>query len=144
MPESSSVEKDMDPVNIKMSMSQQCVLVAMQTNGTLGCIRKNIASRSRKGKKEDPENYQPGRFTSIPGKVMESLILEAISIYMDDKKVIGTSQHGFTKGKLRKCGLDEWIVKWIENWLNGRSQRILINDTGSVWRAGTSVQHWTQ
>ena len=30
---------------------------------------------------------------------MERLILEAITIHMDDKKLIRNSQHGFTEGK---------------------------------------------
>jgi len=30
-------------------------------------------------------------------------------------------------GKLRKCRLDEWTVRWIEDWLNGRAQRVVIS-----------------
>ncbi|PKU47043.1 hypothetical protein llap_2649 [Limosa lapponica baueri] len=30
-----------------MTMSQQCALVARKTNGILGCIKKNVTSRSR-------------------------------------------------------------------------------------------------
>lgn len=30
-------------------------------------------------------------------------------------------------GKLRKCGLDKWTVRWIQTWLNGRAQRMLIS-----------------
>jgi len=124
----------------------------------------NVTPIFKKGKKEDPENYRPVSLTSIPGKVMEQLILEVIIKQVEEKNVIRSSQHGFTKGKscltnpiafydgvtgwvdegravdvvyfdssksfdtvshnillgkLRKCGLDEWTVRWIENWLNG-------------------------
>jgi len=109
---------------------------------------------------EDPGNYRPASLISIPGKVLEQLILEAIIKQVEEKKVIRSSQHGFTKrkscltnliafyddmtvcvdeeravdvvyldfskafdkvshnillGKLRKCGMNEWSVKWIEN-----------------------------
>lgn len=49
-PESSFSEKDLRvPVNTKLNVNQQCALVAKAANGTLGCIRKMITSRSREG-----------------------------------------------------------------------------------------------
>jgi len=115
---------------------------------------------------------RPASLTSIPGKVMEQLILDVIIKQVEEKKVIRSSQHliafyngmtgwadegravnvvylNFSKafdtdshnilvGKLRKCGLDEWSVRWIENWLNGRTQRVFISSTESSWRAVTS------
>jgi len=135
------------------------------------------------GKKEDPGNYRPVSLAFIPGKMMEQLILEVIIKQVEEKKVIRSSQHGFTKGKsclinliafyddmtgwvdegravdvvclnfskafdtvshnillgkLRKCGLNEWTVRWIENWLDGRAQRVVISGAESSWRPVTS------
>ncbi|PKU38775.1 rna-directed dna polymerase from mobile element jockey- hypothetical protein [Limosa lapponica baueri] len=53
----------------------------------------------KKDMKEDPGNYRLVNLTSIPRKVMEQLILDVISNHVEEKKVIGSGQHGFTKGK---------------------------------------------
>jgi len=53
----------------------------------------------KKGKKEDPGNHRTVSLTSIPGKMMEQLILEINIKQVEEKKVIRSSQHGFTKGK---------------------------------------------
>jgi len=63
------------------------------------CRKANVIPVFKKGKKKDPGNYRPVSLTSIPGKVMEQLILEVANKQVEEKKVIRSSQHGFTKGK---------------------------------------------
>lgn len=53
---------------------------------------------SLKEKKEARGSCRPVSFTSTPVKVVEQLSLDAFSSHLKDKKVMGNSQRGFTKG----------------------------------------------
>jgi len=55
-------------------------------------------------------------------------------VYLDFSKAFDTVSHNVLLGQLRKCGLDEWSVRWTENWLNGRAQRVVISGAESSWR----------
>jgi len=49
-------------------------------------------------------------------------------VYLDFSKALDNVSHNVLITKLRKCGLDGWTVRWNENWLNGRIQRVVINN----------------
>ncbi|KAJ7418277.1 cyclin dependent kinase 19 [Willisornis vidua] len=88
----------------------------------------NVTPVFNKAKKEDPVSL-----TSIPGKMMEHLILEAISIQMGDKKLIRSHQHGFTKGKSRLFNLIA-LCDVTTTWMGeGRAVDIVYLDSSKTF-----------
>ena len=59
-------------------------------------------------------------------------------IYLDFSKAFDKVPHQRLLGKLRAHGLGETVVGWIESWLCGRKQRVVIRGKGSEWSEVTS------
>lgn len=119
------------------------------------CLRigkKQISPQPSERTRRRRNYYHPVSLTSILGKVKDHLILEHISIHMDDRKVIRMSQHELTKGKsclsnlIALCNFYKQLPVWIEGragdiiWLDfGKAFDIASDNavTGSVaWRSG--------
>uniref|UniRef100_A0A803JMC7 Reverse transcriptase domain-containing protein n=1 Tax=Xenopus tropicalis TaxID=8364 RepID=A0A803JMC7_XENTR len=54
-------------------------------------------------------------------------------IYLDFAKAFDTVPHKRLLSKLRSIGLSEVVCTWIENWLQDRVQRVVVNGTFSTW-----------
>ncbi|PKU31185.1 rna-directed dna polymerase from mobile element jockey-like [Limosa lapponica baueri] len=93
----------------------------------------------KKGWKEDPGNYRPVSLTSVPGKIMERIILTELSrqavdvVYLDFGKAFDSIPHSILLRKLVNHGIDKCTLHWVTNWLDGRAQRVVINGVKSGW-----------
>lgn len=59
----------------------------------------HVTAIFKKGQRSDPSNYRPISLTSIPGKIMERIIRNALVDHMNSNAFFNKNQHGFTKGK---------------------------------------------
>ena len=138
----------------------------------------NIPPIFKKGSKKEPGNYRPISLTSIPCKVMESIIKDQVVDHLVNNSLLNKSQNGFMKHKscatnllefmekitlesdnnipmdiiyldfseafdkvpkhrliqkLKSHGIEGNVLSWINNWLTGRRQRVIINGEQSTW-----------
>lgn len=138
----------------------------------------NVTPIFKKGSKSKPENYRPVSLTSIPCKIMESIIKDHIVDHLMNNFLIRPTQHGFMKQKscltnllsfleiltsehdngcpmdiifldfakafdkvprlrllekIRSHGITGNLLQWIDHWLSGRKQRVVINGEHSDW-----------
>ena len=73
--------------------------------------RANITPIFKKGSKSDTGNYRPISLTSIPCKIMESIIRDRTMTFLLNHKLIKGSQHGFMNKKSTTTNLLEFLEK---------------------------------
>ncbi|CAM4685948.1 unnamed protein product [Lepidochelys kempii] len=55
-------------------------------------------------------------------------------LFLDFSKAFDSVSHSILASKLKKYGLDEWTIRWLESWLDCQAQRVVINGSTSSWQ----------
>lgn len=84
----------------------------------------------KRGRKVDLVISSPMSFTSVPGRVMEQILLEAMLRHMEDREVIQDSKHSFTKWP--------WIMGFTPSVVRGMDIDKIYWD---FWKAFCRVPH---
>ncbi|CAM4533177.1 unnamed protein product [Lepidochelys kempii] len=75
-------------------------------------------------------------YDEITGSVDEGKAVDML--FLDFSKAFDTVSHSILASKLKKYGLDEWTIRWVESWLDCRAQRVVINSLISSWQLVSS------
>ena len=85
--------------------------------------RANITPIHKGGDKTEPSNYRPVSLTSVPCKIMESLVIDKVKEHLDKLNVPNDVQHGFVSG--RSC-LTNLLIS-LEDWTKAVDDQLLSN-----------------
>ncbi|CAM4500980.1 unnamed protein product [Lepidochelys kempii] len=75
-------------------------------------------------------------YDEITGSVDEGKAVDVF--FLDFSKAFDTVSHSILVSKLRKYGLDECTIRWVESWLDCQAQRVVINGSMSSWQPVSS------
>lgn len=79
----------------------------------------NVSPIYKKGSRKDPGNYRPISLTSVPSKILQRIIRDAIIKHMVTKQIFTKEQHGFRHGRSCTTQLLETLEDWITALDNG-------------------------
>ncbi|CAM5112568.1 unnamed protein product [Eretmochelys imbricata] len=75
-------------------------------------------------------------YDEITGSVDEGKAVDVLFLVFS--KAFDMVSHSILASKLKKYGLDEWTIRWIESWRDCRAQRVVINGSMSSWQLVSS------
>ena len=107
----------------------------------------NVTPIFKKGARTKQENYRPVSLTSIPCKIMESIVRDGLMAHLEENSLMNPCQHGFMSGKscatnlhqpkerllakLAAHGVGGQVIQWVRAWLTDRTQKVVLNGEAS-------------
>ncbi len=88
----------------------------------------NVVPIYKKGPKGNAGNYRPVSLTSVPCKILESIIKDALGQHLDKEQLIHDTQHGFINGRSCATNLIQFFDKVTKALDNGDSVDIFYLD----------------
>ena len=88
----------------------------------------NVTPIFKKGSKGDPGNYRPISLTSIPCKVMESVMRDEIVDFLVTNQLIKSSQHGFMANRSCTTNLLEFLETVTKSYDEGDPMDVIYLD----------------
>lgn len=88
----------------------------------------NVAPIHKKGLVTDRSNFRPISLTSVPGKLLESIIKDRVVAFLDKHKLINESQHGFRAGRSTVTNLLEFYHQILQSLDNSGAVDIVFLD----------------
>lgn len=82
----------------------------------------------KKGNKNEVENYRPISLTCISCKIMETIIKQHLTKYLEDNKILSASQYGFRAEKSTSLQLLQCMNSWTKNFDNQVSTDVIYFD----------------
>ena len=82
----------------------------------------------KKGKKHEASNYRPVSLTSVPCKVLESIIRDAVVIHLEEQNFYADCQHGFMKGRSTLTNLLVTLECWTSILEDGSGLDVIYLD----------------
>ena len=98
----------------------------------------NVIPLHKSGNTTEAGNYRPVSLTSVPCKLMESIVMDGVKKHLKKRNIPNDCQHGFVSGRSCLTNLLLSVEDWTEKIDNGSSVDIIYLD---ISKAFDSVPH---
>ena len=80
-----------------------------------------------------PYNYRPVSCLSVPSKVLEKIVCDQITDYMEKNKLLPQNQHGFRAGRSTMSALSAVQQQWAENKSDEKITGVMLWDLSAAF-----------